>query len=216
MKLERMDPLPRDPARVQLQFADGTQLRTTVTLAADFGLYAGRDLDESELAALQLAVRKAGARQRAVRIVSAAAVSEAELEKRLIQKGEDPEDAAEAVRWLQDLGAVNDRELAGRVARQAAAKGYGPARIRQALYQKGIPRALWDEAMADLPEPDDAIDRFLQQRLGGTWPDRKTLQKTTDALVRRGHSREDIRSALARYRESLEASEPADFPDEAF
>ena len=216
MKLERMEPAARDASRVHLQFADGTSLTTTMAVAADAGLYAGRELDAGEMEALRLAVRKAGARQRAVRTVSAAPVSSAELEKRLVRKGEDPEDAAEAVRWLEELGAVNDRDLAARTARQAAAKGYGPARIRQALYQKGIPRALWDEAMADLPEPDDAIDRFLQQRLGGTWPDRKTLQKTTDALVRRGHSREDICSALARYRESLEASEPADFPDEAF
>lgn len=207
MRLERLEALTRDPSRVRLRFADGTGLLAPATLVADLGLYAGRELDDRELEDLRQAVRKAGARQRAVRIVSATAVSRRELENRLVRKGEDAADAAEAVQWLEDLGALDDREMARRVARQAAAKGYGPSRIRQQLYQKGIPRDLWDEAMEDLPAPDDAIDRFLSQRLGETWPDDKTLKKTTDALVRRGHGWEDIRGGLERFRERLLESE---------
>jgi regulatory protein len=208
MKIVKLEPTVRDPSRVRLTFDEGPGLTVPATLVADHCLYTGKVLDETEAADLQQAVRKANARQRAVRIVSATSVSRRELESRLIRKGEDADDAREAVQWLEDLGAVNDGDMARRVARQAAAKGYGKSRIRQVLYQKGIPRDLWDQALEDLPEPDDAIDRFLSQRLRGQWPDEKTLKKTTDALCRRGHSWEDIRRALSRYKENLENLEP--------
>lgn len=207
MRVERLEPGARDPSKVRLEFDDGTHMTIPATLAADWQLYKGRELDAAQAEAFQAAVRQSNARQRAVRIVSAAPVSRRELESRLVQKGEDREAAADAVRWLEELGALDDLDMAKRVARQSAAKGYGKSRIRQILYQKGIPRELWDEALADLPEPDDAIDTFLQQRLRGQWPDQKTLQKTTQALVRRGHTWEDIRRALARYRENLELEE---------
>ncbi len=207
MKLEKLEPSPRDPSRITLTFENGARLQAPSAVVADWSLYPGKLLDASELEALQQAVRQSNARQRAVRIVSASAVSRQELERRLVRKGEDAEDAAEAAQWLEELGAVNDYDLAMRVARQAAAKGYGKSRIRQILYQKGIPRDYWEEALAALPEPDDAIDQFLYRRLQGQWPDEKTLKKTTDALCRRGHSWEDIRRALTRYRENLELEE---------
>ena len=51
------------------------------------------------------------------------------------------------------------------------------ARIRQMLYAKHIPRELWDEALAELPEQDDAIDAFLQKRFRGRQPDRTDVYK---------------------------------------
>ena len=55
-----------------------------------------------------------------------------------------------------------------------------------------------------MPPMDDAIDRFLRQRLKGSEPDEKTVQKTVQALLRRGHSWGDIQSALRRYQTGLE------------
>lgn len=54
---------------------------------------------------------------------------------------------------------------------------------------------------------DDALDRFLRQRLKGGDPDEKTLKKTVDALLRRGHSWGDIQAALRRYQTGLELEE---------
>ena len=71
--------------------------------------------------------------------------------------------------------------------------------IRQKLYEKRVPRELWDEALAEIPPQDDAIDTFLQRRFRGKTPDRLECKRATDALLRRGHSWEDIRRALSRY-----------------
>ena len=59
-------------------------------------------------------------------------------------------------------------------------------------------REYWDAALADYPDMSEAIDRFIAQRLRGEKPDQKQLKQLTDALYRRGHSWEDIRSGLRR------------------
>ena len=54
---------------------------------------------------------------------------------------------------------------------------------------------------------DGAIDRFLSRRWQGKDPDEKEVKRTVDALIRRGHSWQDIQSGLRRYRAGLELEE---------
>ena len=147
---------------------------------------------------------KASAKARAVRIVSAAGVSKEELEHRLTQKGEKPEDARAAVAWLSELELLDDARTAEQLVRSAVQKGYGKARIKQILYQKRIPEEYWEDALTQVPDMDGAVDKFLAQRLKGRDPDEKELKRTIDALLRRGHSWQDIRAGLQRYSASLD------------
>ncbi len=64
--------------------------------------------------------------------------------------------------------------------------------------EAGYPPELWDDALSQLPDSADAIDGFLKKKLGGRTPDRATLKKLSDALLRRGFSWNDIRPALNR------------------
>ena len=82
-------------------------------------------------------------------------------------------------------------------------RGYGAARAKSILYEKGIPKELWDEALEELPEMDGAIDTFLRRKLDGRTLDAKQIKKTVDALLRRGHSYHDIQAGLRRYEASL-------------
>ena len=140
-----------------------------------------------------------------MRIVSASGVSKKELEHRLTQKGEKPQDAREAVQWLSELELLDDAKTAEQLVRSAVHKGYGKARIKQILFEKRIPEEYWEAALAEVPDMGDAVDRFLQQRLKGRDPDQKELKRTIDAVMRRGHRWSDIRSGLRRYSASLEA-----------
>ena len=189
--------------RVKLCFDDGTCFRVPVSVVADLGLSAGMALTEDDLSRVQECAGQASAKLRAVRIIAASGVSERELRRRLVQKGESPDHADRAVEWLSELNLLDDREAARQIVERGAAKGYGRARIRQMLYEKGIGRDLWDEALADLPEPDGAIDCYLSVHLSRE-PDQKELKKITDALLRRGHCWEDIRAGLRRHRLSIE------------
>lgn len=193
--------------KCKIVFSDGSTLKTQPYLIADFALCQGAELDEEQMRALYSAAKKASAKERAVRIVAASAVSEKELRRRLVQKGEDETDAQEAVGWLKELKLIDDRRTAEQIVDSAAAKGYGRARIKNVLYEKGVPREYWDEALARVPEMSDAIDKYIAQRFRGEEPDEALVKKTVDALLRRGHSWGDIQSALRRYQSDIELEE---------
>ena len=196
MKIDRLEPLPLQEHVFKVHLSDGTLIKTQDYVIADLGLYPGLELDEERLRELQAAASLASAKNRAVRIVSASGVSKEELERRLTQKGENPNDAKAAVQWLSELDLLDDAKTAEQLVRSAIHKGYGKARIKQILYEKRIPEEFWEDALAQVPEMDDAVDKFLNQRLKGREPDQKELKRTIDALLRRGHSWSDIRAGL--------------------
>ena len=191
----------------KLHLSDGTVIKTPDYVIADLGLYPGTQVDEEKLCQLQSAVNLASAKNRAVRIITASGVSKKELEHRLTRKGESEQDARAAVEWLSDLELLDDAKTAEQLVRSAVNKGYGKARIKQILYEKRIPEEFWEEALELVPEMDDAVDKFLNQRLKGREPDQKELKRTIDALLRRGHSWSDIRAGLQRYSASLDLEE---------
>ncbi len=179
-----------------MRFADGTVMRLYPQTVQDFGLYADKELTDEQMAALKVGAGAMSAKMRAVRIVASAAVSKKDLEHRLIQKGEDPAQAKDAVRWMAQMNLVDDRAVAEQIVDRCISKGYGLSRAKQALYEKRIPKQYWEEALTDYPDQQEAIVSFLQAKLAGSKSSRE-LKKVMDALVRRGHSYGQIRKALA-------------------
>lgn len=206
MKIESLAPSAQPDGLLVCTLETGERLKVPTFLAADLNLYAGRELSEDELSTLRAAIARARTRQRAVRILSSTAISRAALEKRLTDKGAVPEDAQDTVQWLDELHLLDDAAVAEQVVQSAVRKGYGRRRIEQILYEKRIPREYWQDALAAIPDMDGALDSFLHRALDGKAVDDKLLKRTTDALLRRGHSWSDIRAALTRYRADLELS----------
>lgn len=204
MTIERIDPVPLQERLYRIHFSDGTVIKTQDYVIFEQGLSVGKNLTPEELEQLQAAVGLASAKNRAVRIIASTGVSKKDLHHRLIQKGETPAHADETLRWLEELELLDDGKTAAQLVRSAVAKGYGKARIKQILFQKQIPEEYWEEALEQVPDMDDAVDKFLNQRLRGREPDEKELKRTIDALLRRGHSWQDIRAGLRRYSASLE------------
>ena len=135
------------------------------------------------------------AKMRAVRIVSASAVSKRDLETRLVRKGESEEQAKAAVQWLEELNLVDDRQTAKQIVERCIHKGYGLQRAKQALYEKQIPKSFWEEALEDYPDQTDAITRFLEQRIKDP-ADPRQVKRAIDAALRRGHSYGQVKRAL--------------------
>ena len=208
MKIESLAPSAQPDGPLVCTLETGERLKVPPFLAADFDLYAGRELAEDELSALRAAIARARTRQRAVRILSSTAISRAALEKRLTDKGALAEDAQDTVQWLDELHLLDDAAVAEQLVQSAVRKGYGRRRIENILYEKRIPHEYWEDALAAIPAMDGALDAYLHRALDGKSVDDKLLKRTTDALLRRGHSWGDIRAALARYRADLELSEP--------
>ena len=178
-----------------MKFSDGTTMRLYRQTVEDFGLYAEKEMTESEFHKLKESAGAMSAKMRAVRIVAASSVSKRELQKRLEAKGEDPTQAQAAVKWMSDLDLIDDRRVAEQIVTRCISKGYGLSRAKQMLYEKRIPKNYWDEVLADYPEQTDAIGQYLCQHLGEN-PDPKCKKRVIDALIRRGHSYHSIRRAM--------------------
>ena len=174
---------------------DDSVMRLYRQTVEDFGLYAGLELTEAEFSRLQEAAGEMSAKMRAVRIVAASSVSKRDLEHRLVQKGENPDQAKAAVDWMSEMSLLDDRKTAEQVVSRCISKGYGRARAKQALYEKRIPKEYWEEALADYPDQTDKIMDFLESRLGDS-PSDKDVKRAVDALLRRGHSYGAIRHAM--------------------
>lgn len=195
MRIEKLATTPDRSGRFTAHFDDGTVMRLYRQTVEDFALYSGKELSEEEYSLLQASAGKMSAKMRAVRIVSATSVSKRDLEQRLVQKGETPENARQAVSWLGEMNLLDDRRTAEQIVHSCISKGYGVARVKQALYEKRIPKSFWDEALAEYPAQDEAILLFLKNRLRGSF-DAKDVKKAVDALMRRGHNYSDVRRAL--------------------
>ena len=195
MKVESLKTSPDRAGRYWVTFDDGSKMGLYRQTVEDFALYSGKELDEQEAEALRTAAGQMSAKMRAVRIVSASSVSRRDLEARLVRKGENPQQAKEAVAWMEDLHLVDDRATAEQVVSSCISKGYGLMRAKQALYEKRIPKEYWDEALADYPDQTEKITAFLKSRLDAD-SDEKQVRRAVDALIRRGHSYGTIRRAL--------------------
>ena len=204
MRINLLKTTPDRAGRYWITLETGEKMGLYRQTVEDFALYSGKELSEDEWKALQEHAGQMSAKMRAVRIVSASSVSKRDLEERLVRKGEDPHQAREAVRWMEDLHLVNDRNTAEQVVHSCISKGYGLQRTKQALYEKRIPKEYWDEALEDYPDQMEKILSFLRSRLDDE-SDSREVKKAVDALLRRGHSYGTIREALKKI--SLDSDE---------
>ena len=193
MRIDSVSQSPDRAGRYLVKFSDGSSLRLYRQTVEDFRMYPG--LEIADLQALRDHDSRYSAKMRAVRIISASAVSRRDLETRLVRKGESEEQARAAVEWLSDLNLVDDRQTARQIVERCIHKGYGLQRAKQALYEKQIPKDLWEEVLADYPDQTERIADFLRTKLRDP-EDPKQVRRAIDAALRRGHSYGDVKRAL--------------------
>ncbi len=227
MKIEKLEPSRHKQGRWLVWLEDASFVRIGEGDVVSLGLYAGKALTDGEAAALTAAGERSKLMERAVGLLSQRPMSRKELldklcapprqkrEKYPYDKLDDIPDRSvlqarrEALREqaeavadrLTELGLLNDREYAGMVARHYAAKGYGPRKIRDELYRRGVPREYWEDAVEEREPDESRIDKLARQKLRGAEPTRENLKKVSDYLARRGYGWEEISTVLDRIRE---------------
>ena len=204
MQVERVEPSRHKKGRILVFLDDGACLKITEQELLDFGLRPGDELDEDTLRRLKEAAGVSNTRAAAADLIGKRAMSRRDLERKLQEKGANEAEARYAAEWLEAIGALNDAEYAAALARHYSGRGYGPARVREKLYEKGIPRELWEDALEQIPENDGQIDAFLAGKLRGREPDEKEKRRLTNALLRRGYPWGDIKAAWTRLGEETE------------
>jgi len=96
---------------------------------------------------------------------------------------------------------VDDAAYAAAIVRDYGRRGYGPARVREELRHRGVPRELWDKALEEMPESSDILDALIRKKCRGDLSDPKEIKRISDGLLRRGFSWEEVKAALSRYAE---------------
>ena len=171
MRIERVQASAHKKGRVLVFLEDGACLKITEQEALDFGLRTGDDLDGRRLEQLKKAASVSNVKATAADLIGKRAMSRRDLERKLQEKGASQAEARYAAEWLEAIGAINDADYAAILVRHCAGLGYGPARIREKLREKGVPRELWDEALDQAPDSAWQIDRFLAAKLRGRAPE---------------------------------------------
>ena len=143
------------------------------------------------------------AKKRALSLLDKRDYSRKMLIDKLTEKQIPEADAAEVADWLCSMGVVDDRRYAGLVARHYAQKGYGPRRIREELFRRGIDRELWEDALGELPDSDNTVYRLVCERLRGSQAP-EDMERVRNYLLRRGFSWEEVRGAMEHYRTEFE------------
>lgn len=218
MKLVKLEPSSRIEGRWLVWLEDGSLLRVGEGDVVSFSLYAGMELSEEQLEGIKQAQEKAKLKNKALTLLAARPMSQRELERKLSaksprkgepQEGEEQrqqrrEMAQEVAQRMAQVGLVDDREYASTVVRHYSRKGYGPAKIRDELYRRGVPREFWDEAMEERDQGDDKLRALVEKKLRGAAPTREELKKVSAYLARRGFSWEEISRVLSQVEQEAE------------
>ena len=202
MRIERIEKSKHKQERVLVYLEGGDLLRVTQQELLRFGLQAGMDLGPDLVVQLRDEGRRSEAKAAAARLASSRMLSKKQVTEKLVRRGTEQQEAQELADWLEQLGAVDEAAYAAAIARHYAAMGYGAGRVRQELSRRGVPRELWEEALALLPDPAEAIRAFLCKRKRPTSP--KDSKRLSDALLRRGFSWQEICPVLRCWTDDLE------------
>ena len=197
-KLLKIVPSTRRKDVFHLDFDTGETLTVTTAQIADYGLCTGKTLDDAEYGLLADSASLSRARSAALEALGRRPLSRREVTDKLNRKGVRSDLADRTADWLEEVGFLDDGEYACQIVRHYAGRGYGAARVREELYRRGVPREYWDDAMANMPDTGEIIDRLLKAKLKDGAADRRQRDKAAQSLLRRGYSWEEIRQAMDR------------------
>ena len=196
MRIEKIEKSKHKQGRVLVHLEGGDLLRITEDELLRFDLYTGLDITPETVVELQKYAARSETRVRAANMISARPLSRSELKRRLCDKGAAETDADAAADWLEEIGALDDLAYAKTVVRHYGGSGYGEAKLRDELRRRGVPRELWDEALAAAPDAQESIARVIASKTGGMPPDEAGRKKLSALLLRRGFAWRDVKAAL--------------------
>ena len=134
--------------------------------------------------------------------------SEKALYDKLVQKGFDKKASSAVVAKLVELGLLNDHRYAENLAVRLADQGNSKRAALQKMLSKGVTYDLAKEVLSET-ETDEVrrILTLIEKKYSAKLQDPDNFQKVYAALVRRGFSYGDVKTALKKYKEDLEFSE---------
>ena len=170
------------PTRVSV-FLDGAfAFGIAQELVREWGLWVGGCLHVEDQVRLRAADQLLAAQATALHYLAARPRTAHEVWQKLRRSGVADQVTAQVIARLQARGALDDTAYAhAYLTSRLASRGYGPQRLRRELQQRGIGRALVEEAV----QQDLAVEEVLaaaRRQAAKRWP---RLAHATDRVVRR-------------------------------
>ena len=187
--------------------ADGEEFILNLETVAAHRLEKGSAVERELLLQLKAESEYDRAKSRALWYLSRADHSEKALTQKLC-RAFPPEAASYAVERMKELGLVDDTRFAERLANELSSQNRSKREILRKLFEKGVPNEIAQQA-ADALECDPAaqITELIAKKYARNLETEEGVRKVFAALVRRGFSYGDVRSALRTYSENIDNSE---------
>ena len=167
------------------------------------GLSKGQTVSESDVAELIEEDSYFRARTRAYHLLSYRQRSQVELSRRLSKSGFSPHIIDRVMERLIELDMIDDQAFARTFSEaRVRSKGYGPMRLRNELFRKGIDSDTIDAVLADAYREKTAevlaleAARKYMRRLRREADTKKRRSKLTAYLARRGFSFDQMTEAV--------------------
>jgi len=170
------------PTRVSV-FLDGAfAFGISGDLVREWGLWVGRRLSVEDQVCLGAAEQLLAAQATALQYLAARPRTAHEVRQKLRRSGVTDQVADQVMARLQARGVLDDTAYAhAYLTSRLASRGYGPQRLRQELQQRGVGRALVEEAVLQDLAAEDVLAAARAQA-AKRWP---RLARETDLAKRR-------------------------------
>lgn len=175
-----------------------------VEILVDYHLKKGMEVTEELQAEVQRAADYRRGKERALYLLGYRDHCRKELVDKL-SKNIDRELAEEIADKMEELGFLDDRKYAGKLARHLIlVKKRGERRALQEMTLKGIDRSAAMEAIAEVEPDENLLSELIQRKYLRYLGDEKGRNKVIAALMRLGHDYGDVVRAVDEAEASLQ------------
>lgn len=171
-------------------------------------LMADCEVDSETLEKIKFESDYVRAKSRALWYLDRMDYSEKALYNKLVEKGFSKKACSKVLAKLVELGLVDDRRYAERLCEKLIESGHSKRAALQKMLLKGVPYDLAKELLSDAESDEVAnILSLIEKKYASKLLEPENFQKVYAALVRRGFSYSDVKTALKKYTEDLDFSE---------
>lgn len=177
---------------------DGSELLLDSETVIINNLAPGVRLDDPDALVYESDLKRA--KSRALWYLSRSDLSEKKLKEKLTQGGFKSDAAEAAVLRMKELGLINDERLAERLYEYLSSTGASKKEIIYKLQNKGIPyQTVKHLAEEDTSDESEKVKNLIETKYASKLKDDSGVQKVFAALLRKGYSFSDVRTALKAY-----------------
>ena len=175
---------------------------------AEASLFVGMDITDEQINELVFKSDYRRAKQRALWYLDRMDYTEKGLFDKLIKAGFERHATAEVLAYFCEIGLIDDRRFAERLAERYTEANKSKREILNKLYQKGVPLDIAREVLSETETDEVAqIKALIEKKYAYKLSDKASFDKTFAALARKGFSFSAIKEALRQYKTELEFSE---------